>query len=152
LVHADEDGADVLFQSEFDHGGMTWIRHAVAGSLRAIGVPEGSIDDVLIAVGEVVGNVIRHGGGAGEIRLTRAGRRLRCDVADRGPGLGDGPHEPLEPAPPEALHGRGLWLVFALCTVVELDSSPQGTRVSLVIDLPEDPNSTHFDESLHTGK
>lgn len=99
--------------------------------LRAIGVPEDNIGDVLIAVGEVVGNVIRHGGGAGEIRLTRSGRRLKCDIADRGPGLGDGPYEPPKAAGPEADHGRGLWLVFALCTVVELDSSPHGTRVSL---------------------
>ena|SRR5919112_5871976 len=130
------DNADVLFESGFDLHGIAMIRHQVATCLRAMGFGEAAIEDFLIAVGEVAGNAIEHGGGVGRIRLGRSGRRVRCVVEDRGPGLPADRHDPPTLARPDAEHGRGLWLAFALCAV-ELYSTPQGTRVHLTIDLPD---------------
>jgi anti-sigma regulatory factor (Ser/Thr protein kinase) len=130
---------DVLLQSRFDLAVMGVIRRRVADCLSLAGFSEDKADDFLLAVGEIVGNAIKHGGGVGDIRLTRNGRRLRCVITDHGSGLAEGKyHEQQDRVRSEAEHGRGLWLAFTLCAVVELYTSPHGTRVHLVIDLPDD--------------
>jgi serine/threonine-protein kinase RsbW len=134
---AGDDGVHLLFESPFDVHALATIRRHVATCLRALSFPEDVVDDFVIAVGEVVGNAVKHGGGAGDIQLARSGRRVRCVIADRGPGLPGGRYAPAH-VRPDAENGRGLLLVFAVCAVVELYSTSQGTRVHLMIALPND--------------
>ena len=86
-------------------------------------------------VDEVVDNSIRHGGGRGTARIWHDDG-LVCEVRDDGhiddPLIGRGL------GPTEVHEGRGLWLVHALCDLVELRSSATGTvvRMSVRYDHP----------------
>ncbi|MFD9479675.1 MULTISPECIES: ATP-binding protein [Streptomyces] len=91
------------------------VRSRVRATLDAWRVPADVVDALLLAVSELVGNVVRHAGGAGRMRVAVAegGGWLRLEVADRGAGL------PRLPAPrsevdPESEGGRGLLMVQLL--------------------------------------
>ncbi|WP_051781758.1 MULTISPECIES: ATP-binding protein [unclassified Streptomyces] len=88
------------------------VRSRVRATLDGWRVPGEVVDALLLAVSELVGNVVRHAGGAGRMRVAVAagGGWLRLEVADRGAGL------PRLPAPraevdPESECGRGLLMV-----------------------------------------
>ncbi|MEV7562654.1 ATP-binding protein [Streptomyces sp. NPDC089795] len=88
------------------------VRARVRATLDGWRVPGEVVDALLLAVSELVGNVVRHAGGAGRMRVAVAagGGWLRLEVADRGAGL------PRLPAPrsevdPESECGRGLLMV-----------------------------------------
>ncbi|MEU7600852.1 ATP-binding protein [Streptomyces sp. NPDC041003] len=90
------------------------VRARVRDALEGWRVPCGAVDVLLLAVSELVGNVVRHAG-AGRMRVGVAvgGGWLRLEVADRGAGL------PRLPAPraeidPESEDGRGLLIVQLL--------------------------------------
>lgn len=87
------------------------VRARVRAALEGWRVPLDVADVLLLAVSELVGNVVRHAG-AGRMRVAVAtgGGWLRLEVADQGAGL------PRLPAPrpeidPESEGGRGLLLV-----------------------------------------
>ncbi|WP_314241479.1 ATP-binding protein [Streptomyces kutzneri] len=91
------------------------VRSRVRATLDAWRVPADVVDALLLAVSELVGNVVRHAGGAGRMRVAVAegGGWFRLEVADRGAGL------PRLPAPrsevgPESEGGRGLLMVQLL--------------------------------------
>ena len=89
-------------------------------------------------MGEILANVVEHGGGTGDIQVARIDRQLHVLVSDNGPGMVDewtGRHP--DPVPVTAVDGRGLWLAFTLCSAVALDTSTNGTTVGLIIDLPD---------------
>jgi signal transduction histidine kinase len=48
------------------------------------------LDVFVLAVHEVTGNAVQHGGGRGRARLWYADGALRCRVTDDGPGLTGG--------------------------------------------------------------
>jgi anti-sigma regulatory factor (Ser/Thr protein kinase) len=84
-------------------------------------------DDLVLAVGELAGNSIRHGGGRGILRIWRDSGSLVCEVRDRG-RIRDplaGRHVPDA----EWLSGRGLWIANAVCDLVQVRSTGQGTAV-----------------------
>ncbi|MFG2976574.1 ATP-binding protein [Streptomyces sp. NPDC048331] len=88
------------------------VRARVRATLDGWRVPGEVVDALLLAVSELVGNVVRHAGGAGRMRVAVAagGGWLRLEVADRGVGV------PRLPAPrsevdPESECGRGLLMV-----------------------------------------
>jgi anti-sigma regulatory factor (Ser/Thr protein kinase) len=89
------------------------------------------VDDLVLAVSEVAGNSVRHGGGAGSLAMW-------CD--NRGAVVAevrDGGHitDPLvgcHPPGPD-LEVNGLWLVNQLCDLVSIRSVPDGTCVRLTI-------------------
>ncbi|PWK66714.1 serine/threonine-protein kinase RsbW [Streptomyces sp. CG 926] len=88
------------------------VRSRVRTTLDGWRVSGEVVDALLLAVSELVGNVVRHAGGAGRMRVAVAagGGWLRLEVADRGAGL------PRLPAPrseidPESEGGRGLLMV-----------------------------------------
>jgi serine/threonine-protein kinase RsbW len=93
--------------------------------------------DITLAVDEMLGNAIEHGGGSGTVRLSLLGRRVTCIISDHGPGLPDRVDRHHPPRPDSAaVGGRGLWLAFTLCTAVRLSSSMHGTRVELIVEMP----------------
>jgi len=123
-------------------------RRAVDGYMEDLGSGPDQRADVVLALDEACGNVIRHafpGGVDGVIRL-------RADISDRAvtvqvedDGVGFDPYSvPLGLAGPEEVSGRGLGIISRLMTTVELESpvTPAGgTRVRMekcLTDRPED--------------
>ncbi|MCX5589391.1 ATP-binding protein [Streptomyces erythrochromogenes] len=101
------------------------VRARVRATLEAWAVPLDAADVLLLAVSELVGNVVRHAG-AGRMRVGVAAGAgwLRLDVADQGAGL------PRLPAPraevdPESESGRGL-------LIVQLMAAEMGGELSVV--------------------
>ncbi|MFI8451853.1 ATP-binding protein [Streptomyces erythrochromogenes] len=101
------------------------VRARVRATLEAWAVPLDAADVLLLAVSELVGNVVRHAG-AGRMRVAVASGAgwLRLDVADQGVGL------PRLPAPraetdPESESGRGL-------LIVQLMAAELGGELSVV--------------------
>ena len=137
----------VLYRAPVDLTTLSAIRHAVAACLATVGLSRDRIDDVVIAVGEIAGNAVEHGGGTGDVQVSHDDRFVHCLITDEGPGL---PPELRgyrpDGVPPTAVDGRGLWLAFTLCSDVSLRSSRHGTQVDLIIDLPpRDPRPARED-------
>lgn len=126
-------------------------RRAVDGFMEDLGSDPDQRADVVLALDEACGNVIRHafpGGVEGLIRL-------RADISDTAvtvqvedDGVGFDPYSvPLGHAGPEDVSGRGLGMISRLMTSVELESpvTPAGgTRVRMEKQLtpqPEVPGS-----------
>jgi anti-sigma regulatory factor (Ser/Thr protein kinase) len=127
----------LLFRSSFDPGTITAVRHAVATCLSETVLSRDGAQDAVLAVGEILANAVEHGGGTGDIQVTRVDRQLHVQVSDEGPGMPEmWTGGPPDPVPVTAVDGRGLWLAFALCSAVSLDTSTSGTTVGLIIDLP----------------
>jgi anti-sigma regulatory factor (Ser/Thr protein kinase) len=93
--------------------------------------------DLVLAVNELATNSICHGGGHGTLRLWSSDHALQCEVRDEG-------HIPAATAElgrdrpdPDAMSGRGLWLVDQLCDAVQIASSPDsGSAVCVRMSLP----------------
>ncbi|WP_327387256.1 ATP-binding protein [Streptomyces sp. NBC_01207] len=93
------------------------VRSRVRAVLDDWRVPVDVVDVLLVVVSELVGNVVRHAGVAGRMRVAvvEGGGWLRLEVADRGSAL------PRLPAPrtevdAESEGGRGLLMVQLLTT------------------------------------
>ena len=79
-------------------------------------------------------NSIRHGGGAGQIRIWAEPGAVVCELRDGG-WISDPLAGRRRPSPGR-LNGRGLWLANHLCDLVELRSSRAGTTVRLHVSEP----------------
>ncbi|PWR09016.1 ATP-binding protein [Micromonospora acroterricola] len=128
-------GADevALLSEEITAAGVTELRHAVADAARSAGLVGHGLEDFVLAVHELVTNVVRHGGGSGEVRLWQHHDLLTCQVSDNGPGLGE--VDVALPSPGEVGH-RGLWLAQQLTERLMIDNSGQGTTASVTARLP----------------
>jgi anti-sigma regulatory factor (Ser/Thr protein kinase) len=128
----------LLFRSGFDPDTVATVRRAVATCLSETALSRDGAEDAVLAVGEILANVIEHGGGTGDVQVARTDRELHVLVSDSGPGMAEewAGRQP-GPVPVTAVDGRGLWLAFTLCSAVALDTSPNGTTVGLIIDLPD---------------
>ncbi|MFE0577059.1 ATP-binding protein [Streptomyces sp. NPDC058874] len=110
-----------------DAASVSQVRARVRATLSAWAVPLDVTDVLLLAVSELVGNVVRHVG-AGRMRVGVASGAgwLRLDVADQGAG------PPRLPAPrvdadPTSEGGRGL-------LIVQLMAAELGGELCLVVD------------------
>jgi len=90
-------------------------------------------DDLVLAVNELTTNSVRHGGGAGTLRMWTQENMLVCEIHDAGhladPCAGQTPPTPDQPS------GRGLWVVNRLADLVQIHSSPTGTVVRVHMRL-----------------
>ena len=112
----------------FGHGPLESVRQFVVDHVGdTLGAVE--LSDLLVAVTEVAGNSVMHGGGAGTVRVWSSATGIVCEVRDRGwirqPLVGRS--RPTY----EQESGRGLWMVNHLCDMVQLRSAPEGTVVRL---------------------
>jgi anti-sigma regulatory factor (Ser/Thr protein kinase) len=85
------------------------------------------VDDLVLAVNELVTNAVRHGDGSGILHVWRRPSRMVCQV-DNGGQITDplaGRRTPVLDAP----GGLGLWTVNQLSDLVELRSSAAGTCI-----------------------
>ncbi|HET7170450.1 MAG TPA: anti-sigma factor RsbA family regulatory protein [Gaiellales bacterium] len=112
----------------FTLSGLSGVRRHVAAVAAAAGLGE-RCEDLVIAAHEVAANSVRHGGGAGVLRMWWTDAGAACEIRDAGfisePLVGR-----LRP-PVTAIGGKGIWLANQLCDLVQVRSSPSGTTVRL---------------------
>lgn len=134
-VPHDRDLIDRLFGREE----ITLVRHEVTGSLAAAGLTGDRLHGFVLAVNEVVTNVVLHAGGQGRLTLRLAGDSAWCTVTDSGPGIPA--HYLSSPEVPGAFEvgGRGIWLAYQLCDEVTMATGPIGTTIGLRIALDTRP-------------
>lgn len=108
-------------------------RAHAARQASSIGLPAGRVPDLVLAVGELAANTLRHTNAGGVLAIWAAGRELLCQVQDTG-HITDplaGRRRPTA----NASGGHGLWLVNQLCDLVELRSGPGRTVIRLHMHL-----------------
>lgn len=126
----------VVLDRTFGRDDITDVRHEVSARLTSVGLSGDRLQGFVLAVNEVITNVVLHAGGDGRLVLRVSGDAVVCAVADRGSGMPE--RFRSVPAVPEAFEvgGRGVWLAYQLCDEVSIDASPAGTTVSLRVALP----------------
>lgn len=120
---------------DFRAGDLHHVRQAVSAYAHDWGVPVDRAGTLLLVASELAVNVVRHGGGAGRLRLWRDATGVVCEVADSGPGL-DHPEQVGRTAPgPRQSGGRGLWILRAVSDDLMVVSGPDGTTVTAWITV-----------------
>jgi anti-sigma regulatory factor (Ser/Thr protein kinase) len=130
------DAVPAFLDRTFGRDDITVIRHDVQNRLIAAGFVGDRLQGFVLAVNEVITNVVLHGGGHGRIQLRTADGSWWCTVTDSGPGI---PAQYLhQPDVPQAFEvgGRGIWLAYALCDEVTMATGPIGTTLTLRMAQP----------------
>ena len=110
-------------------GDLRSLRHAVVVDPSLESLARERRDDVVFVVNEAVTNAVRHGDGRCTARLWHDGRSVVSEVSfeTHVPDVLAGRRRPL----PDALSGRGLWLINQLCDLVELRTGAAGTTLRM---------------------
>jgi anti-sigma regulatory factor (Ser/Thr protein kinase) len=110
-------------------GDLRLLRHAVDADPSLEGLTRERRDDVVFVVNEAVTNAVRHGDGRCTARLWHDGRSVVSEVSYETavPDVLAGRRRPL----PDALSGRGLWLINQVCDLVELRTGGTGTTLRM---------------------
>ncbi|GAA1752396.1 ATP-binding protein [Luedemannella helvata] len=110
---------------------LATLRTLATDAARAAGVGSERAGHFAVAVDEAMTNAIRYAGG-GRVSITVVpGESVEVEVSDDGPGIP--PETPRDLPPPDAVSGRGLWLMRNLCDQLDIDTGPSGTIARLVI-------------------
>jgi anti-sigma regulatory factor (Ser/Thr protein kinase) len=111
----------------FDATLLSQARRSTVEHASRAGLPAERVDDVLLAVGEMVANSVRHAGGSGVLRTWTEADHFVCEVDDA--GRIDDPLVGRRPAGTGQLGGRGLLAVNHLADLVRMHTRPDGTTV-----------------------
>jgi anti-sigma regulatory factor (Ser/Thr protein kinase) len=133
-VHSDS-GRSTLMDRRFGRDEITVLRHEITARLNT-GLLGDRLPGFVLAINEVITNVVLHAGGQGRIVLWVTETVVHCTVTDSGPGIPEQFRRP--PAVPEAFEvgGRGIWLAHQLCDDVTMATGPIGTTIGLSLNLP----------------
>ena len=112
---------------------LAQLRHAVTRHGRQFGLADGPLNDLVLIANELATNVVRHGGGVGRMWLWHLDGCVYCQVADRGPGMRDLSRAGEKPGDPNALTGRGHWLIRQMSHQVHIETDGHGTTVTVTI-------------------
>jgi anti-sigma regulatory factor (Ser/Thr protein kinase) len=110
------------------------VRHQFADWMRAAGIPDAMIADIILAVNEAAANSIEHayrGHQPGRVRIEgeNDGARVHVKIVDKGS---------WKPAPADpGVRGRGLLLIRAVSDWLEMDCTPSGTTVNMSFRLSD---------------
>jgi anti-sigma regulatory factor (Ser/Thr protein kinase) len=110
-------------------GDLRSLRHAVVADPSLEGLSHERRHDVVFVVNEAATNAVRHGDGRCTARLWHDGRSVVSEVSFE-TAVADvlaGRRRPL----PDALSGRGLWLINQVCDLVELRTGGAGTTLRM---------------------
>lgn len=113
-----------------DTDDLSALRAFGAKRARELGIDRHRMNDLLVAMTEVVTNAIRHGRPPIACRMWREDDDIVVDVTDAGWWRPD-PVPGFIPPDPASLSGFGLWGVRMLCALVQLRTGPAGTAVRL---------------------
>jgi anti-sigma regulatory factor (Ser/Thr protein kinase) len=104
---------------------LSGIRRQLSEWLDGEGMPEPPLEGVVLATHEAIVNSLQHSGGAGavEVRANRRRDAIVVEVVDHGHWKPEGPGSDER--------GRGIALMRALVTNVEIIGGAQGTTVRL---------------------
>ncbi|WP_305787647.1 ATP-binding protein [Symbioplanes lichenis] len=129
-----QTGDGPLLDRVFGQDDITVLRHEVLDRLGRLALGDRR-DGFVLAVNEVITNVVLHGGGGGRLVLALTAGDLWCTITDSGPGIPEEFQRP--PEVPEAFDvgGRGIWLAYQLCDEVTMATGPIGTTIGLKIGL-----------------
>jgi anti-sigma regulatory factor (Ser/Thr protein kinase) len=110
---------------------LSRVRRVTRQRAVEAGVGRDRVDDIVLAVNEMVSNTLSHVGEGGtlSIWLETHQHELICEVRDGG-HIADPLAGRRQPSADE-LSGRGLWIANQLCDLVELRSGVEGTVVRL---------------------
>ncbi|WP_206788999.1 sensor histidine kinase [Amycolatopsis sp. MtRt-6] len=108
-------------------------RRAVVAS-APVDLPAAEVDDLVLAVSEVVDNAIRHGRPPVKVRIWAGAGQLVVTVHDTGAGPAD-PFAGLLPAD-RTIGGRGLWIAHQICSGVTLHRDETGFTARLTAGRP----------------
>lgn len=125
----------LLLDMFFTAADLSRLRRCLGDTSRLAGLAEPRRSEFVLAVHEVTGNAVQHGGGRGRVRLWYTDGALRCRVTDDGPGLTDEAIPAAPPAPDFGEDGRGLWLAQELSDRLHIAGGPGGAIVTLEFDL-----------------
>lgn len=116
------------------------LRQLIRWAAGRVGLDSDRTGYLVIAVSEAAGNAITHGGGHGALELIQDDqRRLIAQVSDHGPGLP--PNISVTLPDPDALSGRGLWLIHETCDRVDVTTGSGGTTVRMEMILTPRPTA-----------
>ncbi|MYW04853.1 anti-sigma factor RsbA family regulatory protein [Streptomyces sp. SID3343] len=118
-----------------EHAQRLAFRSGELASVRALvrralpDAPRAQVNHAILAVSEIAGNSIVHGGGQGAVTIWSQGPSLICEIQDSGCIVDPlaGRHRPTT----EQDGGRGLWMANQLCDLVQIRSTDSGTTVRL---------------------
>ncbi|MEV6639252.1 sensor histidine kinase [Amycolatopsis sp. NPDC051371] len=108
-------------------------RHAVLGIAKT-DLPVAEVDDLVLAVSEIVDNSVRHGRPPVTMRVWADADHVVVTVHDAGEGPGD-PFAGLLPADRQ-VGGRGLWIAHQICSQVTLHRDETGFTARLTAGNP----------------
>jgi anti-sigma regulatory factor (Ser/Thr protein kinase) len=120
-------------QMAFRSDDLAAIRRLVGERAESAGLDPSRQTDLVFSVNELAANSIRHGGGAGTVRVWRDDLGLHSEVLDA--GTIDDPLAGRARPSASQENGRGLWLVNQLCDLVQLRSGPAGTVARVTMRL-----------------
>ncbi|HEX7189854.1 MAG TPA: sensor histidine kinase [Actinomycetes bacterium] len=116
------------------NGELGSVRRLVRRQCTEVGLDEERSDDLTLAVDEVAGNSLLHGGGIGLLRVWTEPSVIVCEVTDS--GVIANPLVGRQRPSLERINGRGLWLANQLCDLVQVRSGAAGTIIRLHMRLP----------------
>ncbi|MEV7004870.1 sensor histidine kinase [Streptosporangium sp. NPDC051022] len=129
-----EASCDPFEEFAYTRGDLAAVRDKVVACAAPYGLKGDRLRETLVAVTEVAGNSIAHGGGHGTLRTWVQQGTLVCEFRDE--GVISDPMIGRRAPTPHSLHGRGMWLVHQLCDLVQIRSTPEtGTIIRLHIKL-----------------
>jgi anti-sigma regulatory factor (Ser/Thr protein kinase) len=113
---------------------LAMFRHDIRTALAGSALSAAAVDDLVLAISELVTNAVLHGQPPVQVRLWSTSNRLLCTITDQGSGFDD-PLAGYLPAGGKYLAhgGRGLWLARQLCDQLDTYRSPEGFTVRLAI-------------------
>ena len=124
--------AEPVCSLNFD-GDLWALRHRLAELEMLRGLELGRLDDLILAVNEAASNAVLHGDGTCQVRVWCDGGRIVSEVMTAS-SIED-PLAGLRRPEPDAIGGRGLWLIDEICDLVEVRSGPEGASVRMHVAL-----------------
>jgi anti-sigma regulatory factor (Ser/Thr protein kinase) len=113
----------------FEAASLAALRQYVALRALGAGLEQTRTEDLLLAVNEIATNSLRHGGGAGFLRVWEEPDAVICEVRDG--GVFEAPLAGRCRPTPEQIGGFGLWMANQVCDLVQIRSVPEGSIVRL---------------------
>ncbi len=116
----------------FSPGTLSSVRPWLAGHAGTLGLFD-RVDDLVLAVGEISSNSVRHGGGRGVVRVWSGDEAIVCEVVDAG-SITDPLAGRRRPTIDQE-SGFGLWLANQLCDLVQIRTFADASVVRVQMRL-----------------